>query len=100
VTDPPPFAGREFRGGSFLRWVTAELDEDTAEAANVLRRACIVSGVRQNPLQSRASEHERMMKGSCHTFQPGRIEVAIRTQGTTRDFTDEAPVLAADRTGH
>jgi hypothetical protein len=94
VTAPAPYGGRELGGASFLRWATSELDEDTAEAAIVLRRACFVSGVRQHPLQSRASEHATSMVGTCHTFQPGRIEVAIRTQGTTRDFTQEAPVLA------
>ncbi|HYB13701.1 MAG TPA: DUF2889 domain-containing protein, partial [Myxococcota bacterium] len=43
IEDPPPFAGRSLAGGGFLDWVETTLDADQAEAAQVLRRAVVIS---------------------------------------------------------
>lgn len=88
IEGPPPFAGVALRR-SFLAWATSALDEDTAEAAMVLRRACDISYGRGVDLDgiACADELRDLMLGTCHTFQPGTIETALRVTGSTRDFT-------------
>ncbi len=95
ITAPEPFAGVALRG-SFLAWVQETFaDEDMAEAAGVLRRACEISFGRGVDLDAvgRASELGEMVVGSCHSFQPGTIDQAVRVKGTTLDFSVASPEL-------
>src|SRR6266508_3311540 len=81
---------------SFLAWVQETFaDEDMAEAAGVLRRACEISFGRGVDLDAvgRASELGEMVVGSCHSFQPGTIDQAVRVKGTTLDFSVASPEL-------
>lgn len=97
IDGPAPFAGVALRG-SFIRWATETLDPDTAEAAIVLRRACEISFGRLQDLDAIevATELGGVMLGTCHAFQPERIELARRVKGTTRDFSDAADALLAE----
>lgn len=98
IVGPEPFAGVDLRRG-FRAWAERTLDADTAEAAIVLRRACAISHGRQHEWDSypTAIHVGEFMLGSCHTFQPGRAEVAVRMKGTIRDFTDDPQGLLALR---
>ena len=88
IVGPDPFTGVSLRGG-FVDWAREHLDADTAEAAIVLRRACMISMGRLMDLDvhDRADELGDIMLGTCHTFQPGVIETSVRMKGTTRDFS-------------
>lgn len=96
IVDPEPYAGLELRGG-FREWVETNLDADTGEAALVLRRACAISMGRQQDWDSypTAIHVGEFMLGTCHVFQPGRAEVALRVKGSIHDFTDEPNRLLA-----
>lgn len=96
IVAPALFEGVRLRGG-FLRWADSHLDPETAEAAAVLRRACEIGLGRQFGFDrmEKASEVGEFMLGTCHTFQPGNFEVALRVPGTTRDFTDRPDALLA-----
>jgi hypothetical protein len=81
---------------SFLAWVADTFDdEDDAEAAAVLRRACEISFGRGVDLDAvgHANEMRELMLGTCHSFQPGVIETAVRVMGTTHDFSAAPPSL-------
>lgn len=95
---PPPFEGVSLRG-NFIAWAEANLDADTAEAASVLRRACDISFGRSMDLDvfETAEMLGEPVRGTCHSFQPGTIEHAVRVKGQTRDFTDDADALLRDR---
>jgi hypothetical protein len=89
IEAPHPFAGVALRG-AFMRWARDALDPDTAEAAIVLRRACEISYGRLQDLDGYdvAADLGDVMLGTCHTFQPGTMEVGIRRKGSGRDFSD------------
>jgi hypothetical protein len=83
VTGPDPFTGHSLRGAP--QW-PADLDEETLEAALVLRRIFLVAQIRE-PQAATARDKSlgeqidpvQMIKaggmmGRCYTFQPGRIE--------------------------
>jgi hypothetical protein len=98
ITDPPRFAGRTLRGAGFLEWVRRELDEDLAEAATVLRRACFIAIGRSTPMD-RIPEPKVFLpqiQGTCHTFTPEVAEHARRMVGATLEFTDGPERLLAD----
>ena len=84
----PPFDAAPWKGG-FMRWADSTLDEDDAECAITLRRACDIGMGRNMDLDSVpvAKELPPMMGGICHTMQPGIIEVALRNVGSIRDFS-------------
>jgi hypothetical protein len=88
IGGPDPFTGVSLRGG-FADWAATTLDADTAEAAIVLRRACMISMGRLMDLDvhDRADELGEIMLGTCHTFQPGVIETSVRMKGSTRDYS-------------
>jgi hypothetical protein len=98
IVGPPPFDNVELRGG-FIAWAEETLDADTAEAASILRRACDISFGRAIDLD--VFETAEMLgdpvRGTCHSFQPGMIEQAVRVKGQTRDFTDDADALLRAR---
>lgn len=94
IRGPAPYDGVRLRGG-FLRWADQHLDAETAEAATVLRRACEISMGRHTPWDEleTAAEVGDFMLGVCHTFQPGRAEVALRVKGSVQDFSDRPEAL-------
>jgi hypothetical protein len=94
IVGPPPFENVELRGG-FIAWADEALDADTAEAASVLRRACDISFGRSIDLDVfvTADMLGEPVRGTCYSFQPGMIEQAVRVQGQTRDFTNDADAL-------
>ncbi|MEY2461419.1 MAG: hypothetical protein QOG30_3249 [Acidimicrobiaceae bacterium] len=94
LVGPPPFENVELRGG-FIAWAEANLDADTAEAASILRRACDISHGRSMDLDllETADMLGEPVRGTCHSFQPGMIDQAVRVKGQTRDFTNDADAL-------
>ena len=101
ITGPAPFAGIPLRGGrGFLSWAAEHLDEESMEAAVVLRRSVEIAWGREQDLDSmeRASDLGDFMLGACFTFQPGTAEVAIRMKGSTRDFSAAPAALLAGPT--
>lgn len=85
VLGPEPYAGRRL-GRGFLAWARSALDPEVAEAAVVLRRACTISMGRLMDLDDyqRASDVGHGLDGTCHTFTPGVMEVALRMRGSSR----------------
>jgi len=75
--------------------VEANFDADTAEAASILRRACDISHGRAIDLDvfETADMLGEPVRGTCHSFQPAMIELAVRVKGQTRDFTNDADAL-------
>jgi Protein of unknown function (DUF2889) len=96
ITGPEPFVGVSLAKG-FLGFCNEQLDVDTAEAAVALRRAVYISGGRMQQLDTCASAGEvtGATVGTCHTYTPGIVEVALRRRGTQLDFTDHADLLLA-----
>jgi hypothetical protein len=94
---PAPFENVSLRGG-FIAWAEETLDPDTAEAASVLRRACDISLGRVMDLDvfETADMLGEQVRGTCHSFQPGTIEQAVRVKGQTRDFTTDPGALLRD----
>jgi hypothetical protein len=82
----------------FIPWAAEQLDDETAEAAVALRRACDISRGRMTDLDAMDTAEPLMelMSGICHAFQPDHAPLAIRHKGTGRDFTDHAELLLAD----
>jgi len=97
IVEPDPFENVGLRGG-FIAWAEESLDGDTAEAASVLRRACDISFGRSIDLDifETADMLGAPVRGTCHSFQPGMIEQAVRVKGQTRDFTNDADKLLRD----
>ena len=100
ITGPAPYDGIALRAG-FLAWAEATLDDEEAEAAIVLRRACDISFGRSMDLDvyDTAADLGDIMLGTCHSFQPGTIEVGLRNKGQTRDFSSDADLLLQERAG-
>jgi hypothetical protein len=96
IEGPAPFTDVSLRG-NFIAWAEATLDAGTAEAASVLRRACDISFGRMMDLDlfERATMLGERVHGTCHSFQPGTIDQAVRVKGQTRDFTDDPDALLA-----
>ena len=89
IEGPAPWAGRPL-GKGFTAWAESKLDAETAEAAIVLRRACMISLGRAFPLDHipRASDMAERTLGACHAFSPTIIGEGLRVVGSTLDFTD------------
>jgi hypothetical protein len=94
IAGPAPYEDLPLRAG-FLAWAEDTLEEDEAEAAIVLRRACDISFGRAMDLDvyETAADLGDIMLGTCHAFQPGTIELGRRNKGQTVDFTAGADVL-------
>lgn len=94
IAGPDPFTGVGLRG-AFLAWAADAFagDHDMIEAATVLRRACEISFGRGMDLDAvpTADDMREVMLGTCHSFQPGVIEHALRVRGATRDFSAAPP---------
>ena len=95
---PPPFENVSLRGG-FIAWAEETLDSDLAEAASILRRACDISLGRVMDLDvfETAEMLGEQVRGTCHSFQPDVMPLAVRVKGQTRDFTRDPDGLLRDR---
>lgn len=96
----PPFDGIPLTGG-FMAWAMQNLDPELAEAAIVLRRGCMIGGVRFYDLDEVSTAPEMGgLRGRCFTYTPGRVERAYRVRGTRRDFSHgHEPMLGSEPAG-
>lgn len=97
IVSPDPFAGHNLAGGGFAAWSEAELDADTAEAAQVLRRGALIAMGRAYDMDQVpvARGFASAAGGSCYSFAPERVDDAKRVLGTMMDFTDAPEKLLA-----
>ncbi|NDH84724.1 MAG: hypothetical protein EBY65_07635, partial [Acidimicrobiia bacterium] len=97
IVGPDRWTGAPLWSG-FMGWALAELDDATAEAAIVLRRAVDISRGRMQDLDDYRSNAELagFMTGICHAFTPENNERGVRLVGSARDFTDQPELLLAD----
>jgi len=89
VLDPAPFAGRHlFRG--FTSWALQNFHGDELEAVLVLQKGCFVAQSRRYDLPSGllTAAEQQANAGLCHGFGSERVAIAIRLEGTRRDFSD------------
>ncbi|MDJ0865109.1 MAG: DUF2889 domain-containing protein [Myxococcota bacterium] len=95
IREPEPWSGLTLAGREFHDWCRAHLDEDTLEAALVLRRASFIAMGRTHDFDAMRGPQEflALTAGSCHTFQPATAAAATRVRGTTRDFTHHREAL-------
>lgn len=89
ILEPEPFSGRHlFRG--FTSWAVRHFKGDELEALLVLQKGCFVAQSRRYDLPNgplTAAEQQRNA-GLCYGFDHERIAVAVRLEGTRRDFSD------------
>ena len=96
IKSPAPYAGRALQGGRFNAWLDAQFEGDEAEAASVLRRACIIGIGRKYDFDQipRAEAFARELgAGACHTFGSTVLPNAERVVGSVRDFTDSSEAM-------
>lgn len=93
----PPFDGIGLTGG-FMAWAQQNLDRELSEAAIVLRRACMIGGVRFFDLDEVSMAPETgQLNGRCFTYSEKTVDRAYRVRGTRRDFShDQEPMLGSD----
>lgn len=84
ITAPAPYAGRSIAYG-FRAWAEQRPVVE-AEHALVLRRIAVASNGRRIPIEHLNNAAELGQGPICHTFQPGRSEVALPTQRSRRRF--------------
>ena len=99
IAAPEAWVGAPLRT-KFIPWACERFagDDDSAEAAIVLRRAIDISRGRQMDLDTFDSAEPllSMMEGICYSMTAARVPVAIRQKGSARDFTDRPGLLLAD----
>ncbi|MDA9367971.1 DUF2889 domain-containing protein [Flavobacteriaceae bacterium] len=89
-----PYLGVSISRG-FARWSADNLNQETREAALVLRRCAMISLGR---LRNLDTESHARPTGHCFAQQPGRAEQALRIVGSTQDYTEHgAKLCAADQ---
>jgi hypothetical protein len=94
IVAPSPYTDAT---GGFARWADATLAPDDAEAAVVLRRACMIGMSRGMDLDQYDTLADMPgVSPVCWSMQPERAPVAFRNRGLIRDY-DERPdaMLAA-----
>ena len=93
LVGPPPFGGTPLYGG-FMAWAHENLSPDLAEAAIVLRRACMIGSVRHQDLDQLSHAPQAMqVRGQCYTYTEGVAERATRMVGSRKDFTTSSETL-------
>lgn len=95
VIAPAEIANRSLRQ-DFHSWAEPLFRGDAFEAAVMLQRAYLVSGVRR--VEARISAGTRAvtlkhMHGVCYTYSPGAVERAVFVPDSVRDFTDDQESL-------
>lgn len=91
ICGPAPFSDRPLTQG-MAAWATANLDNETAEAAMILRRCTLISIGRLRNLDLEPHAHDW---GRCYVQQPERAFAARRVIGSTQDFSDREDALCA-----
>lgn len=96
IQAPAALAGNTlFRG--FSAWANAAYpDEEQKEAAFILQKGYFVSRARRFDIEKIAGEsaaRHSSMRDACYSYSAPQRDVALRTSGTTRDFTDSAELL-------
>jgi hypothetical protein len=96
IVAPAPYAGQDLR--TLMPWAKRHIaDRDLFEALIVLRRAVYTSGHRMHDMDDmRTAAATGHVRGTCHVFQPGVAELAVRERGSTLDFGPAASSLLAD----
>lgn len=89
VVGPAPFAGRHLFQG-FTSWALQHFAGDELEAILVLQKACFVAQSRRYALPGGplSAVEQQTNAGVCYGYGRERIAVAVRLEGTRRDFTD------------
>lgn len=91
IEGPSPYAGVNLREG-MARWALANLNEEAAEAALLLRRCTLISMGRAFNLDEQAHAEN---SNRCFSQQSIRAEQALRINGSTLDFSDRRERLCA-----
>jgi hypothetical protein len=94
--NPEAVAGKGLTG--IGEWLDA-LPPREQEAARILRWASMVAGGRGIAMPTGMIGADIGMIGSCHTFQPGRADLARRKPGASVDFSAPGMSALADRAG-
>jgi hypothetical protein len=91
ITAPAPFQSVSLRKG-MAAWALANLSEDEAEAALVLRRCALISLGRAMNLDAQVHAEPT---GRCFVQQPERSPQGLRIAGSIIDFSQAAQDLCA-----
>jgi hypothetical protein len=91
ITAPAPFQDVSLRKG-MAAWALANLSEDEAEAALVLRRCALISLGRAMNLDAQVHAEPT---GRCFVQQPERAPQGLRIVGSIIDFSEAAKDLCA-----
>jgi hypothetical protein len=91
IAGPAPFQGVSLRKG-MAAWAFANLPEEEAEAALVLRRCALISLGRAMNLDAQVHAEPT---GRCFVQQPERAEQGLRIVGSIIDFSETAKDLCA-----
>ncbi|HTD72835.1 MAG TPA: DUF2889 domain-containing protein [Steroidobacteraceae bacterium] len=91
ITAPAPFQDVPLRKG-MAAWALANLSEDEAEAALVLRRCALISLGRAMNLDAQVHAEPT---GRCFVQQPERAPQGLRIVGSIIDFSEAAKDLCA-----
>jgi hypothetical protein len=91
ITAPAPFQSVSLRKG-MAAWALANLSEDEAEAALVLRRCALISLGRAMNLDAQVHAEPT---GRCFVQQPERAPQGLRIAGSIIDFSQAAKDLCA-----
>lgn len=86
IKAPAPFRNISLDRG-FRSW-TDNLPLPEAEYANILRRAIVVTAARAINSDDYPTASAMAHKTLCHTFQPGRMEIATRHFGNVKDYSE------------
>jgi hypothetical protein len=91
IVGPAPFQGVSLRKG-MAAWAFANLPEEDAEAALVLRRCALISLGRAMNLDAQVHAEPT---GRCFVQQPERADQGLRIVGSIIDFSEAAKDLCA-----
>jgi hypothetical protein len=96
IESPEPFTGVSL-SNRFIQWCNEHLDDDTTEAALLLRRAAWMSPARHLDLEAAATASDSMLKpGVCFTSQPQRLAIAYRNRNSLRDYGTRPDEMLSD----
>lgn len=93
---PQALAGNTLYKG-FSVWATEVFSGVSLRAAQMLQKGCFVGSARRYNLNALAGEAattgKEFMAGVCYTHSSPQIDVAVRTRGSVRDFSDSPEEL-------
>lgn len=90
VDTPGDWFGRDLL--QFSHW-RKDLDAASAEAAMLVGRAIYVSLGRKSAIVERASDRGPRVLGVCFSYQPQRVQEAMRMAHSRREFSDSSDQL-------